>query len=181
MSPKPTCGPAVHLSDMRVIPAVNEMRVVSVVWLRSVVCFNEFLDKIGDDQSTSAIEMDPVRVKLPAIDPGDFVRTLAQYHSAESISIKSKKPKLRESATWRFHNFRKYRFMQGNIVSALFLRNSPDNAAELIDALIEFPLEGVCRCGIFSDRRQRTERNCGRVLSLRPTNNFPKVFTEPFG
>ena len=55
---------------------------------------NEFLDKVGNHQSTSTIEMDAVAVKAPAIDPGDFVGALVQHQSAESIAIERKKPEL---------------------------------------------------------------------------------------
>jgi transketolase C-terminal domain/subunit len=53
---------------------------------------NEFLDKIGNDQSTSAIEMNAVGVKAPTIDPGDFVGAFAQHQSAESIAINDRNP-----------------------------------------------------------------------------------------
>jgi len=75
------------------------MRIAPSVRLRSLLSLYELLDKIGNDQSTSAIEVDAVRVKAPAIDPGDFVRALAQHQSAKSITIERKKRKLRESAT----------------------------------------------------------------------------------
>jgi hypothetical protein len=71
----------------------------SVVRLGPLLLLNELLDEIGNDQPTSAIEMDAVRVEAPAIDLGDFVRALAQHQSAEGITIEGKKPKLCESAT----------------------------------------------------------------------------------
>jgi hypothetical protein len=40
-----------------------------------------------------------VLIDAVAVDPGDFVRAFAQYHSAESIAIERQKPELGESAT----------------------------------------------------------------------------------
>ena len=72
-------------------PGVAEVRIGSVV--RAVLSsLNEFFDKISNDQSTSTIEMDAVRMKAPAIDLGDFVGASAQHQSAESIAIERKKP-----------------------------------------------------------------------------------------
>jgi hypothetical protein len=65
----------------------------------SLSFLDKLLDKIRNNQSTSAIEMNAVGVKVPAIDPGDFVRAFAQHQCAESIAIERKKPELRESAT----------------------------------------------------------------------------------
>jgi hypothetical protein len=60
---------------------------------------DELLDKIRDDQSTSAIQVNAVRMETPVIDSGDFVRAFAQHQSSESIPVKRKKFKLCERAT----------------------------------------------------------------------------------
>src|ERR1700736_4393235 len=83
---------------------------------------DEFLNEIGYDHPAPAVEMNAVGVKAPAIHLGDLIRTLVQHHNTESVTIKRKESKACKGATGRFHDLCSHRFMNGNIVNALFSR-----------------------------------------------------------
>jgi len=61
---------------------------------------NELLDEIGRDYSATAVQMNTVTVKAPAVQLRNFVRSLTQNDDAESIAIKRKKSKRCHSFTW---------------------------------------------------------------------------------
>jgi hypothetical protein len=70
------------------LPVIRDLtRNTCTVRLRSPSSLDEPLDKIRNDQSTSAIQMNAVRMETPVIDSGDFVRALAQHQSSESIAV----------------------------------------------------------------------------------------------
>src|SRR5690349_21624665 len=155
---------------------------IPAVRLRSISFLDKLLDKIRNNQSTSAIQMNAVCVKTPAVESGDFVGALAQHQSADSITIERKKTKSCECAPLRrFHNLRDDRFIDGDIVGSLLSGHGSDNVAELLNSPVELTLEGVRGYWVFSDRRQRTKRNGGRGLGLQAKYDCPKVFTEPLG
>src|ERR1700743_2348216 len=103
--------------------------------------------------------MDAVGVKAPTVQPGDLVGSFAQHRNTEGATIERKKSEARESATRRGHDLRMHRLMDGKIADRLLPRDFPDACTVLLDAPIELALEGICRCGIFSNRRQGAERD----------------------
>src|SRR5947207_1160450 len=111
--------------------------------------------------------MNAVCMETPAVNSSDFVGALAQHQSADGITIERKKTKPCECAPLRrFRNLRKDRFIDCDTVGPLLSGDASDSLAELINAPVEFALEGVRGSWIFSDWRQRTERNTGRGLGL---------------
>src|SRR5580658_8624757 len=89
-----SCRALASPTTCRFIPALSGQPVIRdltrntcTVRLRSPSSLDELLDKIRNDQSTSAIQMNAVRMETPVIDSGDFVRALAQHQSSESITV----------------------------------------------------------------------------------------------
>src|SRR5436190_22651148 len=97
--------------------------------------------------------MDAVGMKSPAIHSSNFVRAFAQYKDTKSITVERKKLKRCESAAGRPFNLRKHRFVNRNIFSVLFLRDSFDNRAVSFNTLIEVHLKRISRYRVFSNRR----------------------------
>jgi hypothetical protein len=60
---------------------------------------NKCADKIGHDQPTAAIQMDPVCMEEPAVHSGDFIRALPEHQRAECIAIEGEKAEFRKSAS----------------------------------------------------------------------------------
>jgi hypothetical protein len=133
------------------------------------------LNEICHDHPATAVQMNTVGVKAPAIHLGDLVGTLFQHKNAKGVMIERKKSKAREGTTRRRQDLPKQRFVDGNIADNLFSCDLLDDCAVFLDAPVEFTLERVCRGRIFSDRRQRAEPDGGRGLSFQAMRHCPKV------
>jgi hypothetical protein len=124
--------------------------------------------------------MDAVGVKAPTVKLGDLVGTFAQYQNTEGVTIERKESEARARATRRSHDLRKHRLINWKIADRLLPRDLPDACAVLLDAPIELTLEGICRCGIFSNRRQGAKRDGSRDLDFQSLRDCPEVLAEPF-
>jgi hypothetical protein len=124
--------------------------------------------------------MDSVGVKFPTIQLGDLVGSFVQHQNMEGVTIERKESEARVSATRRSHDLPKHPLIDGEIADKLLPRDFPDACAVLLDAPIELTLEGIRRCGIFSNRRQGAERDGGRNLDFQLPRDCPEVLAEPF-
>src|SRR5579859_4355572 len=93
---------------------------------------NELLDEIGSDYPATAVQMNAVAVKVPAVHLRNIVGTLTQNDNAEGFAIERKKSKGCERTSGRFPDLRKHRLMNRNIAIILFQSDVPDCSIALL-------------------------------------------------
>jgi hypothetical protein len=89
----------------------------------------KFLNEIGHDHSTAAVQMNAIAVKAPATHLGDLVGTLTKNENPEGVTIERKKSETREGTTRRRQDLAKHVFVDRNIADVFFSCDLPDDCA----------------------------------------------------
>ena len=118
---------------------------------------NEFLNEIGRNHSSAAVQMNSVSVKEPSVHSGNFVGASTKNECAQSVAVQGKESKRSQRASWRYVDLGEHCFVERNIPDVFPQRDILNDCAVLLQQLVNFALEGVRRIRIFSDRRQRAE------------------------
>src|SRR5215469_1916095 len=120
----------------------------------SALPVDEFLDQISHDDSTVAVQMHAVAVKVPAIHLSDLVGALVLGQDAEGITIERKEAEVCESAAGRCLDLREKCLVDGYVGGVLCACDLANDGRALLDAMVELVLEWIFGGRILSNGAQ---------------------------
>src|ERR1700751_3917438 len=115
---------------------------------------NKVLYKLRDHKPATAIQVNTVRMELPAVQSRDIIRTLTEHHGAKRVPVKRQKPefckRMRQSILHRGGKC----FMHVEILDALLCGNFANEPVQCRGLPIDFLLQWVRCIQVFADGRK---------------------------